>query len=113
VDESLFFANVSAVEVHIEARVAADPGVRQVLLVCSAVNAIDATALSVLSELEQRLAHRGVQLCLAEVKGPVMDRLQPTPLGQRLRGRVFLSTHEAFLHAAEGNGGAEAEAGSA
>ena len=110
VDESLFFANASAVEAHIEARVAADPGVRQVLLVCSAVNAIDATALGVLSELEQRLAQRGVQLLLAEVKGPVMDRLQPTPLGQRLRGRVFLSTHEAFLHAAEPRAGADADA---
>ena len=102
VDESLFFANASAVEAHIEARVAADPEVRQVLLVCSAVNAIDATALGVLSGLEQRLALRGVQMWLAEVKGPVMDRLHSTPLGQRLQGRVFLSTHEAFLHVAEG-----------
>ena len=104
VDESLFFANATEVEAHIETRVAADPSVHRVLLVCSAVNAIDATALGVLSELEQRLEQRGVELLLAEVKGPVMDRLQPTPLGQRLQGRVFLSTHEAFLHAAAAEG---------
>jgi SulP family sulfate permease len=35
-------------------------------------------------------------LLLAEVKGPVLDRLQNTPLGQRLQGKVFLSTHAAF-----------------
>jgi SulP family sulfate permease len=75
-------------------------GVQRLLLVCSAVNAIDSTALGMLDELEQRLARRGVQLLLAEVKGPVMDRLQKTPLWQRLQGRVFLSTHDAFAQAA-------------
>lgn len=100
VDESLFFANAAEVETHIEARVADTPGVQRLLLVCSAVNAIDSTALGMLDELEQRLARSGVQLLLAEVKGPVMDRLQHTPLGQRLKGRVFLSTHDAFAHAA-------------
>jgi SulP family sulfate permease len=34
---------------------------------------------------------------LAEVKGPVMDRLQTTVLGQRLQGRVFQSVHDAFV----------------
>jgi len=64
--------------------------------VCSAINQIDTTALGVLSDLERSLAQRGMALLLAEVKGPVLDRLQNTPLGQRLEGRVFLSTHAAF-----------------
>jgi hypothetical protein len=38
---------------------------------------------------------------LAEVKGPVVDRLQNSELGQRLRQRVYLSVHEAFVDAAD------------
>ena len=69
------------------------------LLVCSAINQIDTTALGVLTDLERSLAQRGMAMLLAEVKGPVLDRLQTTPLGLRLEGRVFLSTHAAFQFA--------------
>lgn len=99
VDENLFFANMPRVEERIAAALAADPSVQRVLLVCSGVNQIDTTALGVLSDLEARLAEQGIRLQLAEVKGPVMDRLRDTPLGQRLRNRMFLSTHEAFVAA--------------
>jgi SulP family sulfate permease len=99
VDESLFFANATVFEDKVQALLARDPGVRRLLLVCSAVNQIDTTALGVLTELERSLAARGITLQLAEVKGPVMDRLQHTPLGQRLQGRVFLSVHAAFVAA--------------
>ena len=34
---------------------------------------------------------------MAEIKGPVMERLIHTPLGKRLDARIWLSTHEAFL----------------
>jgi SulP family sulfate permease len=97
VDESLFFANATALEERIEALVQADASIRRLLLVCSAVNQIDATALGMLTALEQSLAERGIRLELAEVKGPVMDRLQVTALGQRLQGRVFQSVHDAFV----------------
>ncbi|MDR7307438.1 sulfate permease [Rhodoferax saidenbachensis] len=97
VDESLFFANATALEEHIETLMQADASIRRLLLVCSAVNQIDATALGMLTELEQSLSQRGIRLELAEVKGPVMDRLQPTTLGQRLQGRLFRSVHDAFV----------------
>jgi sulfate permease, SulP family len=96
IDESLFFANTTAVEDRIESLLSQDSAVRHLLLICSAVNQIDTTALDMLIRLERSLAARGILLLLAEVKGPVMDRLQPTELGQRLQGRVYLSTHEAF-----------------
>jgi len=100
VDESLFFANATVLEDRIEGLLAGDPSLRHVLLICSAVNQIDTTALGVLTQLELGLAARGMTLALAEVKGPVMDRLRSTELGQRLQGKVFLSVHEAFEHAA-------------
>ncbi|HSV34981.1 MAG TPA: sulfate permease [Ramlibacter sp.] len=96
VDESLFYANATVLEDRIESLLARDPAVAQVLLICSAVNQIDATALGVLTRLERSLAARGIGFSLAEVKGPVMDRLRATPLGERLLGKVFLSVHEAF-----------------
>ena len=100
VDESLFFANATVLEDRIEALLAGDPSLRQVLLICSAVNQIDTTALGVLTQLERSLSARGMTFALAEVKGPVMDRLRSTELGQRLQGKVFLSVHEAFENAA-------------
>lgn len=96
VDESLFFANATALEERIEELIHQDPKVRRVLLVCSAVNHIDTTALGVLTDMNTSLAKRGITLDLAEVKGPVMDRLQHTALGQALQGRVFQSVHAAF-----------------
>ncbi len=97
VDESLFFANATVVEDRIEALLAHDATVRRVVLICSAINQIDTTALGVLTQLERNLAARGIEFTLAEVKGPVMDRLRGTELGQRLDGKVFLSTHDAFM----------------
>lgn len=96
IDESLFFGNAAAVEERIERLLAAQPGARRLLLILSAVNHIDATALSVLEELERSLGRRGIELSLAEVKGPIMDRLARTALGARLKERTFLSTHQAF-----------------
>lgn len=100
VDESLYFANASVLQDRIEALIQADPAARHVLLVCSAVNQIDTTALGVLSELQRSLGQRGMRLLLSEVKGPVMDRLQGTDFGRRMQGQVFLSTHAAFADVA-------------
>ncbi|PJI97557.1 SulP family sulfate permease [Acidovorax sp. 69] len=106
VDESLYFANSNVLQDTIEALVLAHPETRHVLLVCSAVNQIDATALGTLTDLERSLTQRGIVLLLAEVKGPVLDRLEHTALGQQLQGRVFLSTHEGFVFAHQ-NAGAQ------
>lgn len=99
VDESLYFANSDALLDRVEELAAAQPDTRHVLLVCSAINQIDTTALGVLTDLERSLARRGAALLLSEVKGPVLDRLRGTELGQRLAGRIFLSTHAAFEYA--------------
>lgn len=99
VDESLYFANTDALQDTVQGLLADRPGTRHVLLVCSAINQIDATALGMLTGMESSLAQRGVTLLLSEVKGPVLDRLERTPLGSRLQGRVFMSTHEAFRFA--------------
>jgi SulP family sulfate permease len=96
VDESLYFANSRFLEDRIAALVATRPDVRHVVLQCSAVNEIDASALESLEEIDRRLADRGVGFHLSEVKGPVMDRLARTDFLSHLKGRVFLSHYEAI-----------------
>ena len=97
VDESLYFANAQVLESRIEALVQTHPGTRCILLILSAVNQLDSTALGILTELEKSLASRNISLQFSEVKGPVLDRLRPTPLGERMKDRIYLSTHQAFL----------------
>lgn len=96
VDESLYFANARAIETMVLDRLAADPGIRDVVLMCSAVNVIDFSALESLETLAQELAAQKVRLHLSEVKGPVMDRLKTTHFLQDLNGKVFLSQYDAW-----------------
>ena len=96
VDAGLFFGNVEAVNERIEDELAARPDTRHLVLVLSAVNAIDTSALFALGELNAMLVARGVTLHLAEVKGPVMDRLKQSELLGALGGKVFLSTAMAW-----------------
>lgn len=96
VDESLFFANARFLEDMIQDRVAADCPVRNVVLMCSAVNEIDFSALESLEAINARLTGMGVGFHLSEVKGPVMDRLQKTHFLDDMNGQVFLSQWDAM-----------------
>lgn len=97
IDENLLFANAHAVEARVREEVERRPELAHVLLVLSSVSQIDATAMEMLVELNSWLGSRGIDLHLAEVKGPVLDRLKNSPLPAQLSGRIFLSTHQAFL----------------
>ena len=96
VDESLYFANARALEDRINDLVAERPQIRHVVLQCSAINAIDASALESLESIDQRLRDANLKLHLSEVKGPVMDRLQATNFHKNLTGKVFLSHYQAI-----------------
>lgn len=96
VDESLYFANARALEDAVNREVAARPGLHHVVLQCTAVNDIDASALESLEAVMERLHAGGMALHLSEVKGPVMDRLRKTSFLRHLTGKVYLSQYEAF-----------------
>ncbi|MGB4072696.1 SulP family inorganic anion transporter [Pseudomonas sp.] len=96
VDESLYFPNARYLEERIGALIAKRPDVRHLVLMCSGVNLIDASALDTLEAISERLQSAGVQLHLAEVKGPVMDRLQRSDFIQRFGGQVFVSQYQAL-----------------
>ena len=96
VDAGLFFGNVDAVNERIDEELAQHASTAHLVLVLSAVNAIDTSALFGLGELNASLGRRGVTLHLAEVKGPVMDRLRDSDLLGQLSGQVFLSAANAW-----------------
>ena len=96
VDESLYFANARFLEETVMDLVASEPELSDLVLVCPAVNLIDASALESLEAINERLKASGIRLHLSEVKGPVMDRLRDTELLSHLGGQVFLSTFEAW-----------------
>ncbi|MBK1669734.1 sodium-independent anion transporter [Rhodovibrio sodomensis] len=96
VDESLYFANARYLEDTVYDLIARSPEVSDVILMCSAVNVIDASALESLEAINARLADAGVTFHLSEVKGPVMDNLQRSPFLEELSGRIFLSQYQAM-----------------
>jgi len=96
IDENLLFANAQAVEERVRDELQRQSEIRHVVLVLSSVSQIDATALDMLLELNSYLYGREIDLNLAEVKGPVLERLHNSTLLARLTGKVFQSTHSAF-----------------
>lgn len=96
IDESLFFGNLNAVESRLSAELAQAREIHDVVLIMSAVNRVDTTAMEVLTDINRDLAERDIRLHLAEVKGPVQDRLVNSPLWKGLTGSVHLSVNHAF-----------------
>ena len=98
IDANLFFGNMEAVAERIECELATHASARHLVLVMTAVSSIDTSALYAMSELNQSLKRRGIGLHLAEVKGPVLDRLRNSELLRELNGQLFLSTAIACDH---------------
>ncbi|WP_420631983.1 SulP family inorganic anion transporter [Candidatus Leptofilum sp.] len=97
IDESLYFANSKFLEDTMLGLVADQPEMDHFVLIGTAVNFIDASALETLESLLHQLKDAGVQLHLAAIKGPVLDRLRAigfvTHLGEQF---VHLTTHDAM-----------------
>lgn len=96
IDGDLFFANARFVEDRLMAMAPEGSPVRHVVLMCSAINSIDSSALEALESANRRLKEFGVHLHLTEVKGPVMDRLKRSHFLDDLNGGVYLSEFEAM-----------------
>ncbi len=96
IDESLTYLNARWLEEFVLEEIAAHPKLKHLILMASAVNAIDASALESIEAINHRMADAGVCLHLSEVKGPVMDALERGHFLQELTGRVWLSQNEAF-----------------
>ena len=95
VDASLYFPNARFLEELVNETVATHPQVRHLILLCSAVNKIDTSALESLIAINIRLRDSDIKLHLSEVKGPVMDALRRSEFLQELSGEVHLTQFDA------------------
>ncbi|MEE8321754.1 MAG: sulfate permease, partial [Gammaproteobacteria bacterium] len=97
IDGSLYFANAQALEERILEEVTEKSEVKSILLICSAINFIDASALETLESILTELRAAGVDLYLCEVKEPVLDQFKHTDfLDQLGTDKIYISTHEAM-----------------
>ncbi len=97
IDESLYFANARFLEDTIYGLLSARPDMEHLVLMCPAVNRIDASGLESLEAINARLKDAEVTLHLSEVKGPVTDRLAKTHFFHDLTGQVFLHQYDAMV----------------
>lgn len=98
VDESLYFANTRYLEQALLRIVAERPEVKHLVLIGSAINFIDSSALHTLDHLIDGLRDAGVEFHLADIKGPVMDRLKQSELLDKIgHDHIHMTTHAAML----------------
>jgi len=96
IDESLYYANARFLEDEIAALVSDNPELEHLILMCPAVNRIDASALDSLFEINRRLQSAGVKLHFTELHSKVRDRLYRSNFLDKLTGQVFMSQHLAM-----------------
>ncbi len=96
IDENISFANVNYILDFIEDQATNHTQLKHIVLIFSSVSYIDSTAFEALESLINTLKNKNILLHLAEVKGPVHDKLKQTEFLNHLNpGEVFFQTNEA------------------
>jgi MFS superfamily sulfate permease-like transporter len=92
-DAPLFFANAELFHQRTLDAVANSPTqVRWLVVAAEPVTSVDVTAADVVSELDDTLHAAGIELCFAEMKDPVKDKLKRFGLFARLGEQTFFAT---------------------
>ena len=92
-DAPLFFANAELFSERVQAAIAAAPWpVRCCVVAAEPVTSVDVTAADVVAELDDTLHAAGTELCFAEMKDPVKDKLKRFGLFSRLGAEGFFAT---------------------
>jgi MFS superfamily sulfate permease-like transporter len=94
-DAPLFFANAELFKERALAAVAGSPSaVRWLVVAAEPVTSVDVTAADVLAELDETLHADGIELCFAELKDPVKDKLKRFGLFGQIGQEYFFPTIE-------------------
>lgn len=97
-DAPLFFANAELFRERVLAAVAESPTpVRCVVVAAAPVTSVDVTAADALTELDEALLARGIELRFAELKDPVKDKLRRFGLFDRFDETRFFPTIDAAV----------------
>lgn len=99
-DAPLFFANAEFFRERALAAVAQAPSpARWLVIAAEPVTSVDVTAADALAELDKALQDAGVELCFAELKGPVKDKLKRFGLFAQIGEPSFFPTVGAAVSA--------------
>jgi high affinity sulfate transporter 1 len=99
-DAPLFFANAELFRDRVLAAVASSPTpVRWVVVAAEPVTSVDVTAADIVAELDDHLHEEGIELCFAEMKDPVKDKLKRFGLFARFGAETFYPTIGAAVRA--------------
>ena len=92
-DAPLFFANAELFRRRVLDAVAGSPTpVRWLVVGAEPITSVDVTSADALDELDKTLHEAGIELCFAEMKGPVKDKLKRFGLFARLGEQRFFAT---------------------
>jgi MFS superfamily sulfate permease-like transporter len=92
-DAPLFFANAEIFREHIFEAIAASPTpAKWVVVAAEPVTDVDTTAADVLADVDKDLENAGIELCFAEMKDPVKDRLKRYGLFTTIGAERFYPT---------------------
>ena len=92
-DAPLFFANAELFRDRVLEAVGASPTpVKRVVVAAEPVTSIDVTAADMLAELDDTLGESGIEMCFAEMKDPVKDKLKRFGLFARFGEGTFPAT---------------------
>ncbi|HMK31393.1 MAG TPA: SulP family inorganic anion transporter [Terriglobales bacterium] len=99
-DAPLFFANAELFRERALDAVASSPTpVRWLVVAAEPVTSVDVTAADVVSQLDDTLHAAGIELCFAEMKDPVKDKLKRFGLFTRFGEETFFATLEEAMSA--------------
>ena len=96
IDESLYYANARTLEDRVAEIVGQNEAMTDLVLMCPAVNRIDASALESLEIINARLKAADIRLHFSDMQSRVRERLYRSSFLDRLSGQIFLSQHEAM-----------------
>jgi len=98
-DAPLFFANAELFKERVLAAAAGSPTpVRWLVVAAEPVTSVDVTVVDALVELDEELRRAGIDLCFAELKDPVKDKLRRFGLLARFGEESLFPTIEAAVH---------------
>jgi high affinity sulfate transporter 1 len=94
-DAPLFFANAEFFHDKVLAAIRNSPTpVRRLVVTAEPVTSIDVTSADAICELDDKLQAAGVEMCFAEMKDPVKDKLKRFGIFERFGERRFFATIE-------------------
>jgi high affinity sulfate transporter 1 len=103
-DAPLFFANAELFHQRtLDAVAKSATPVRWLVVAAEPVTSVDVTAADVVSELDDTLHAAGIELCFAEMKDPVKDKLKRFGLFARLGDQMFFATIDEAVSAYRGS----------